>query len=175
MRKLRIDLRTFDEAKQCPSQADLILDIPKPPLSPKQISDMAGKLLKTVSSVPKDTQIELFCAKGKRAALGAAILNQAGYSAVNLGAAKCGSALGEVTDSQKDAIINYIQKNRITSDSDFHSFSDKLGVDHDEAEPIVYQYAHDLNKRHNTVIGISASIAAVSIVSAFLISRRCKQ
>ena len=86
---MRIDLRTRAEAAACPYSADVVLGIPKPPLGPQQIATMSAKLLRTAAKTPKGTRIEVFCAKGKRAALAAAILQQAGYNVVNLGAARC--------------------------------------------------------------------------------------
>jgi rhodanese-related sulfurtransferase len=90
---MRIDLRTRAEATACPYPADVILDIPRPPLGPRQIADLSAKVL-AVAAKAKDAPIEVFCAKGKRAALATAILEQAGYDAVNLGAARCKPVLG---------------------------------------------------------------------------------
>lgn len=60
----------------------MLLDVPKPPLSPGQIYDMATDLFAAVNGLPKTMQITVFCAKGKRSALGAAMLRQRGYDEV---------------------------------------------------------------------------------------------
>lgn len=78
----RIDLRSREEASQRPAPADVLLDVPKPPLSPGQIYDLATDLFDVVNDLPKTMKIVVFCAKGKRSALGAAMLRQRGYSNV---------------------------------------------------------------------------------------------
>jgi rhodanese-related sulfurtransferase len=75
----RIDLRSREEARERPVPADVLLDVPKPPLSPGQIYDMATNLFAVVNELPKTVRIVVFCAKGKRSALGAAMLRQRGY------------------------------------------------------------------------------------------------
>ena len=77
-----IDLRTYAEAAARPVPSDVILNVPKPPLSPLQIARVAAALSCVVSALPKDAPIRVFCAKGLRSALATAILRQAGYTNV---------------------------------------------------------------------------------------------
>ena len=85
----RIDLRTRGEVAACPNKSNLVLETPKPPMTPRQIKALAERVLKLASKLPKDETIEVFCAKGKRSGVAAAVLRQAGYNVVDRGAAKC--------------------------------------------------------------------------------------
>jgi rhodanese-related sulfurtransferase len=149
---MRIDLRTRQEAVACPVPASVILDIPKPPLTPDQIRAMAAKLTFVTSGVPKDARIEVFCAKGIRAALAAAILFQAGFSGVvNLGGALCPQPstvlAGTVTPAQHAAIVDFVRSHAVRDDAEFHAFVRSIGVDPHDAEPIVYQLAYALSRQ----------------------------
>jgi rhodanese-related sulfurtransferase len=79
---LRIDLRSAAEARVCPVPAHIVLNIPKPPLGPGQIQVMAARLAEVSRGLPRHLPIEVFCAKGIRSQLGAAILRQAGFTNV---------------------------------------------------------------------------------------------
>lgn len=147
---MRIDLRTRQEAVACPVPASVVLDIPKPPLTPDQIGEMAAKLMAVTSGVPRDALIEVFCAKGIRSMLATAILRQAGFSGVvNLGGAQCPSVVlaGTVTPTQRAAIVNFILSHPVRDDAEFHAFVQSIGVDPHDAEPIVYQLAYELSRR----------------------------
>jgi len=89
---MRIDLRTYAEALACPAPADVLLGIPVPPLTPMQIAEMARRLYHTVrmAGLALNAPIEVFCARGRRAALAVALLQQAGYTNVrNRGGVPC--------------------------------------------------------------------------------------
>lgn len=147
---MRIDLRTRQEAVACPVPASVILDVPKPPLSPDQIGSMAAKLMAVTSGVPRDARIEVFCAKGIRSRLATAILLQAGFSGVvNLGGAQCPSVVlaGVVTPEQRAAIVDFVLSHAVRDDAEFHAFVRSIGVDPHDAEPVVYQLAYDLSRR----------------------------
>jgi rhodanese-related sulfurtransferase len=146
---MRIDLRTRQEAAACPVPASVILDVPKPPLTPDQIGSMAAKLMAVTSGVPRDARIEVFCAKGIRSRLATAILLQAGFSGVvNLGGAQCPSVVlaGVVTPEQRAAIVDFVLS-AVRDDAEFHAFVRSIGVDPHDAEPVVYQLAYDLSRR----------------------------
>lgn len=147
---MRIDLRTRQAAVACPVPASVVLDIPKPPLTPDQIGAMAAKLMAVTSGVPRDARIEVFCAKGIRSMLATAILFQAGFSGVvNLGGAQCPSVVlaGTVTPTQRAAIVDFILSRPVRDDAEFHAFVQSIGVDPHDAEPVVYQLAYDLSRR----------------------------
>jgi len=87
---LLVDLRTFEEVEDCPSESDLILDTPLPPLSPEDVADLTESLYSLTSDMSKHQYINIFCAKGKRSAVAVAILKQAGFTNVtDLGGVEC--------------------------------------------------------------------------------------
>jgi rhodanese-related sulfurtransferase len=82
-----IDLRTSVEVSKCPALSDINLEVPLPPLSPADISEMAHELYSLL--VPNQC-IKIFCAKGKRSAVAVAILKQAGFeNVIDLGGIEC--------------------------------------------------------------------------------------
>lgn len=165
---MRIDLRTRTEAAACPVAAHVVLDVPKPPLSPQQVATTAAKLAAVTAGLPKSARIEVFCAKGKRSGLAAAILRQAGFTnVVDLGAARCSYAAfaGTVSAEQRKALVEFIRDQRITDDVAFHTFAKSIGLDPDDAEPVAYQLAHDLSQQvraHHVMFGIVISAAAIA-------------
>jgi rhodanese-related sulfurtransferase len=166
---MRIDLRTWKEAAECPFPADIALAVPRPPLTPQQIAEASERLLAVAARAPKGTPIEVFCAKGKRSALATAVLRQAGYNAVDLGPAPCAprGSLGAVTSAQRRAIMDFVRARRVRDDAEFHAFAKRIGVDPDEAEPVVYQMAHDLAKK--TLGGVQDSKAPLLAAAGVLV------
>jgi hypothetical protein len=143
---------------------------------------MATKLLAVTVGMPKTAPIEVFCAKGRRSGLATAILRQAGFTnVVDLGGAPCtqqtlfaGGFAGTVTGDQRAAIVDFVRKQRISDDAAFHAFAKSIGVDADNAEPVVYQLAHDLSRQvraHHVVLGVAVSLTALSVAWAVTRSR----
>jgi rhodanese-related sulfurtransferase len=165
---MRIDLRTHAEAAACPVPADVVLDVPRPPFTPADVAAVTQKLLAATANVPKSTRIEVFCARGRRSALAVVILRHAGFTdVVDLGGAACrprtlADGASTVTPAQRAAIIEYVRTNRVVDDTAFHAFARSIGVDPDDAEPIVYQLAHDLAwqvRAHHVVAGVALGAA----------------
>jgi rhodanese-related sulfurtransferase len=84
---ITIDLRTEAEQRQNPVPSDITIEVPPPPLSSDQIAWMADTLMYVASRIPGDEIIKVFCSRGYRSGLAAAILKQAGYTVVDAGGA----------------------------------------------------------------------------------------
>lgn len=82
---ITIDLRTEAEQLQNEVPSDITIEMPPPPLSAPQISWLADTLLNVASRIPKGEIIKVFCGRGYRSALAAAILKQAGHTVVDAG------------------------------------------------------------------------------------------
>lgn len=87
---ITIDARSEEEAEQCPFPSDILLDLPLPPLQPELLAEVTHQLYDIVATLDSDQCIKVFCAKGKRSAVVAAILKQSGFSnVIDLGGVDC--------------------------------------------------------------------------------------
>jgi len=89
-----------------------------------------------------------------------------------------------VSQHQRAQIVEYIRTHRILDDRDFHAFVKRVGVSAHDAEPVVYQMAHDLAQRCPTSgelgglstgwkigIGVGAGLLGLVAVGGYLVWR----
>lgn len=79
-----IDLRTEVERRRRPMPSDIQIEVPVPPLRPEVYDWLRSTLLHIGAAHRRDT-FEVFCAKGKRSKIAAAILRDAGYKVIDRG------------------------------------------------------------------------------------------
>lgn len=79
-----IDLRTDAEINQLPRASDVIINTPLPPLNTRQVCELAETLHEVTQHAPGATY-RVFCAKGNRSGLAAAMLKAMGVRVVDLG------------------------------------------------------------------------------------------
>ena len=77
------------------------------------------------------------------------------------------------TADQRQQIVQYIRTHRVQDDAEFHVFARSIGVDPDDAEPVVYQLAHDAAwqvRAHHWLVG-----GLAALVGGYYLTRRWRR
>ena len=101
-----------------------------------QAKEQAMKFLKLDN--PTDKKLEQIAKKMK--------LNDESYKLIESEIYKLLHDMINERPKEKMAIWHFFGKNSAPTDEEFHAFAKKIGLDHEKAEDIAFQLAHDLMK-----------------------------
>lgn len=143
-----LDVRTREEYAQGHAQGAILVETPRPPLTPEQLETLKSKLHQIVKDLSKSTHISVYCALGKRAGIATKILQSWGYTnAVSLGGintitklvrnANNGESNGNNVEIQAQ-LRQFFKENPNPTDKMVHAFAAKQNINKHALEEQIY-------------------------------------